>query len=284
MRIGIVGATGQLGKELTKVIGGEAVPFGHGELEVRDLQGCRRVLRNADLDGVVNCAAYVRVDDAEDFPEEAFAVNSVGARNVALASSEAGATVTYISTDHVFDGEKGSPYTEDDPPNPINTYGLSKYAGEIFTRNLAPRSYIIRTSSLYGVTGARGKGGNFVETMIQKAKEGGVIRVVDEISMSPTYAKDGAEAIKTIIGKGLPAGTYHVANRGACSWFEFAKAVFELLGLSVDLEPISAGEFGSRAKRPKFSALDCRRLSSHGIELRPWREALEGYLEEKGYI
>jgi len=179
MRVGIVGATGQLGGELVNSFGPEAVPFSHEELEVRDLQMCRKVLGNADLDWVINCAAYVRVDDAEDLPDEAFGVNAVGARNVTLASHEAGASILYISTDHVFDGEKGSPYVEEDLPNPINTYGLSKYAGEIFARNIAPESYIVRTSSLYGVTGARGKDGNFVETMILKAREGKAIRVVE---------------------------------------------------------------------------------------------------------
>jgi dTDP-4-dehydrorhamnose reductase len=285
MRVGIVGATGQLGRELVEIFGSRAIPFGHEELEVRHLPECRKVLGKTDLDWVINCAAYVRVDDAEDFPDEAFGVNAVGARNVALASHEAGASILYISTDHVFDGEKGSPYNEEDLPNPINTYGLSKYAGEISTRNFAPgNAIVVRTSSLYGASGARGKGGNFVETMIQKAEEGQAIRVVEEITMSPTYAKDGAKAIQSIIERNLPKGVYHVANQGFCSWFEFAKTIFELLDLQVDMEPIGEKEWRAKARRPRCSALRCRRLTDWGIRLRPWKEALKSYLQEERII
>ena len=148
MRVAIIGANGQLGSDLVNVFGEKALPFTHAEIEVKDINSCIKVLKNVDI--VINCAAYVKVDESEDHPEEAFIVNAIGARNVALVCNEKKMKNVHISTDFVFDGEKKEPYQEDDNPNPINTYGLSKYAGEIFIRNYCTKFYIIRSASLYG--------------------------------------------------------------------------------------------------------------------------------------
>ena len=279
MRVAIIGANGQLGSDLVNVFGEKALPFSHDEIEVKDINSCIKVLKNVDV--VINCAAYVKVDESEDNPEEAFMVNAIGARNVALVCNEKKMKNVYISTDFVFGGEKNKPYQEDDQPNPIDVYGLSKYAGEIFTRNYCTKFYIMRSASLYGERGARGKGGNFVDWMIEKANNNEVIKVVDDIVMSPTYTKDAAEMVKNIIEKELPYGIYHVVNQGHCSWFEFAKKIFRFLDIDANLFPIKSDELNRKAKRPKFSTLENAKLISFGLRMRNWEDALKDYLREK---
>lgn len=280
MKVAVIGATGQLGSDILDIFN-DALPVSHDEIEVKDINSCRKALKDADT--VINCAAYVKVDDCEDYPEEAFMVNAIGARNVALVCNEKRIKNIYISTDFVFDGNKKRPYQESDNPNPINTYGLSKYAGEIFTRNFCSKFYIIRSSSLYGKKGARGKGGNFVDWMIEKANNNEIIKVVDDIVMSPTYTRDTAEMIKKIIEKELPYGIYHVVNQGYCSWFEFARKIFESLNIDGEqkLLPIKSEELNRKAKRPKFSALESEKLEMYGLAMRMWENALKDYLKEK---
>ena len=281
MKVAIIGSTGQLGSDISEVFGEEALPLSHGEIEVKDIDNCRRALK--DVDTVINCAAHVKVDDSEDQPEAAFMVNAIGVRNVAVICNEKHIRNIYVSTDFVFDGNMKKPYQDDDQPNPINTYGLSKYAGEIFTRNYCTKYYIIRSASLYGEKGARGKGGNFVEWMIEKANNNEIIKVVDDIVMSPTYTKDAAEMIKNIIERELPYGIYHVANQGYCSWFEFAKQIFQFLEIDAKIFSIKSDVLDRKAKRPKFSALESKKLSSFGLRMRNWEDALRDYLREKGY-
>jgi len=200
-----------------------------------------------------------------------------------MLSTEVGATTIFISTDYVFDGSKSEPYTEDDAPNPINTYGISKLAGELYTKQ-NPKHYIIRVASLFGVAGASGKSGNFIETMIAKAKRNEPINVVDDMWMSPTYTKDAAAAIKRIIEAKLPFGIYHVTNQGYCTWFQFAQEIFKMTKLKPTLTPIKTSQLPMKAKRPQFSALKSIRLPKYGIKMRNWREALYDYLVEKGHI
>ena len=220
----------------------------------------------------------------EDFPERTFNVNTIGAKNIAEICNKIDAINIYISTDYVFDGRKKKPYVEDDIPNPINTYGISKYAGEMFTKNYCSKYYIIRVASLFGVAGASGKGGNFIETMIKKAKNKEEIGVVDDMIMSPTYTKDAAEMIKRIIEKELPFGVYHVTNDGFCSWYGFTKEIFNVIGLSPTVKPIKTKNLTLKAKRPKFSALKNENIKKYGLEMRHWKEALRSYLKEKEYI
>ncbi len=279
MKVAIIGASGQLGSDLVKVFGDfELYPLTHDDIEVSDRNSVEKSLKKIMPDVVINTAAFHKTDACEDMPEKAFLVNAIGAKNVAEVCKEIKAINIYISTDYVFDGNKDKPYVESDAPNPINAYGLSKYAGELFTKNYCDRYYIVRVASLFGVAGASGKGGNFVETMIKKAKNNEKIRVVDDIVMSPTYTKDAALAIKDLLNK--PFGIYHVTNSGYCSWFEFAKKIFEILSLEVDLKPIKSHELNMKAKRPKNSALK----SEKGIRLRSWEEALKDYLKEKGHL
>ena len=288
MKVAIIGANGQLGSDLVKVFGEEAISLTRRDLDVTDPESLK-VLNALEPEVIINTAAYVRVDDAELEVEKAFQVNAIGALNVAKACNEIGAINVYISTDYVFEGAKGEPYTEEDIPNPINVYGLSKYTGEVFTRNYSKKYYIIRVASLYGKAGARGKGGNFVDSMIQRAKNGEEIKVVDDVFMSSTYTKDVSIMLKRFLDLDLeikPAfGVYHIVNEGYCNWYDFTKEIFNVLGwdAQIQITPIKSSELKRLAKRPIFSALRNKKLDDLGLGMRNWREALKEYLIEKGY-
>ncbi|GAW94057.1 dTDP-4-dehydrorhamnose reductase [Calderihabitans maritimus] len=283
MKIAVIGAGGQLGSDIVKVLQGtghRCYPLAHRDIEVADRESCA-ILRELKPEVVINTAAFHQVDACEDDPEKAFRVNAVGAKNVAEICAGIDATCVYISTDYVFDGTKKEGYVEEDPPNPLNTYGISKLAGELYTRR-CPRHYIFRVASLFGVAGASGKGGNFVETMIAKARRGEKIRVVDDMFMSPTYTWNAAEVLLKAVEQGIDHGIYHLTNGGSCSWFQFAREIFTLLGLEVDLQPVSSAQFKQKAIRPRYSNLNNQKLKHLG--LKPWKKALATYLREKGYL
>jgi len=283
MRVAVIGSTGQLGTDLMKTLqdGHDAIGFTHENLEVSDYNSCLK-LKEHDPDVIINTAAFHKTDQCEDDLVKTFSVNTIGARNVTAISKEIGAITVLISTDYVFDGNKKKPYTEDDPTSPINSYGISKLAGELYTKQ-NPKHYIARVASLFGTAGASGKGGNFVETMIAKAKNNEVISVVDDMWMSPTYTKDAASMLKKIMEMKLPFGTYHVANQGYCTWLEFAEGIFKIMGLNTTLQPIKTRQLQVKAPRPEFSALENAGLSRHGLHMREWRTALNEYLIEKGH-
>ncbi len=289
MKVAIVGSTGQLGTDLVKAFSSsqkfEIYSLVHKDVEICDHVGTREVLERINPDVVINTAAYHRTDECEDNPEKAFVVNAMAVRNLAQTCDKLNCCFIHISTDYVFDGAKHEPYVEDDLPNPLNVYGVSKLAGEYFVKNICPKHYLIRVASLFGVAGASGKGGNFVETMIRLAKEGKPIRVVDDVVMSPTYTKELAEKIRNIVKDGVPFGVYHITNEGQCSWYEFAKAIFELLGLEPDVTPVSIDEMGHKAKRPKYSVLENKNLKKTSIKsMDHWKDALRAYLVEKRYL
>ncbi len=242
------------------------------------------ILKKIQPEAIINCAAYVRVDDAEYFADRAFAVNALGARNIALISKDLNSILMHISTDYIFDGRKKEPYIENDIPNPLNVYGNSKLAGEYFVRNTLEKYYIIRSSSLFGAAGASGKGGNFVETMIKKAHNNEEIKVVDDMIMSPTYTKDAAGMIKNILIKNLPFGIYHVVNKEQCSWYEFAKSIFETINIKANLSPIKTNTMQLKARRPMYSPLNNIKLKKYGLYMESWQEALRNYLIEKEYL
>jgi len=279
MRVAIIGATGQLGSELARVFTDarryEVVALGHQDLECTDPASVQAALTAVRPDVVINCAAFVRVDDCEDLPEEAFRVNALGALHVARACADLGARAVYISTDYVFDGAKGGAYTEEDPPNPINIYGASKLAGEVLTRQACPRWLIVRAASLFGPGGARSKGGSFLDRIVARARAGEPLKVVADMVMSPTYTPDAAPAIERLVAEGY-TGVFHVTNAGRCSWYEFAREALTLLGINASIIPVSASEFPARARRPKDSSLEGRVIP--GFTMRPWQEALREFL------
>ena len=263
MKIAVIGSTGQLGTDLMKVLQDEhdVIGFTHKNLEVSDYDSCLK-LKERHPDVIVNTAAFHKTDQCEDELVRTFSVNAIGARNVTLISKEIGATTVFISTDYVFDGNKKEPYTEDDPTNPINSYGISKLAGELYTKQ-NPKHYIARVASLFGRAGASGKGGNFVETMITKAKNNETINVVNDMRMSPTYTKDAAEIIKRILELELPFGIYHASNQGFCTWFQFSQEIFRMTNLTPTLRSIESVQIKTNAKRPMFSALRSMKLQTY---------------------
>lgn len=187
-----------------------------------------------------------------------------GARNLAQVCADLGCALMHISTDYVFGGEKRSLYSEEDVPNPLSVYAVSKLAGEYFVRNICPRHYVIRTSGLYGVARSSGKGGNFVETMIRMAKANRAIRVVNDQVLTPSYTRDLAFKIRELIPT-REYGLYHMTNSGQCSWYEFAREIFARLGLKPVLEPTTIEAYGSKAARAQYSALANNRLKHIGM-------------------
>jgi len=285
VKILIIGANGQLGTDLVRILRHhQVIALTHKEIEVCNHQETRKILEGHKPEVVVNTSAYHRVDLCEDHLEETFKVNTYAVRNLAEICQDLGIVLVHLSTDYVFGSEKKSPYREKDLPNPLNVYGVSKLAGEYFVRHICQRHFIIRTSGLYGVAGASGKGGNFVELMIRLAKEGRPIKVVSDQILTPTYTKELAKKIAQLIETGQ-YGLYHVTNNGQCSWYEFARVIFELVGLHPDLSATTTEEFGAKAKRSPYSVLENANLRKLGLDdLSSWREALEQYLREKGHL
>jgi dTDP-4-dehydrorhamnose reductase len=288
MRVAVVGSAGQLGTDLVKVLvkagDYDVCALTHREVDCTDPAAIEKALIPASPEVVVNCAAFVRVDDAEDRPEDAFRVNSLGALCVARACARMEALCVYISTDYVFDGTKKTPYTENDPPQPINVYGVSKLAGEQLVRQTCSRWLIARMASLFGQAGSSGKGGNFVETILAKAKRGESLRLVDDIRMSPTYTHDAARALERLLRQ-RTVGLFHLSNAGSCTWYEFARRALETLGLNTEVEAVASAGYPMKARRPADSSLESAKLDPSVMEcLRPWHQALKAYLVEKGHL
>jgi dTDP-4-dehydrorhamnose reductase len=288
MRVLIIGVNGQLGTDLHRTLKDfEVVPLAHADIEVTDMNSVKKSLKKHKPDVVINTAAFVRVDDCEVEKDRAFLVNALGARNVAVAAQELGARLVHISTDYVFGGEgqlRSTPYSEFDTPVPVNTYGRSKLAGEESIRYLCLRHFIVRSSSLFGVAGASGKGGNFVETILRLAKERDELRAVKDQIFSPTYTKDLARKIAQLIHTEY-YGIFHITNKGVCSWYEFTQEILRLARSKTPVVPITSDQYPQKAKRPHYSVLDNYHLRLLGMDdLRPWPEALEDYMRTKGHI
>jgi dTDP-4-dehydrorhamnose reductase len=288
MKILITGANGQLGTDLCQSLQHfEIIPLTHSDIEISDMNSVKQVFNKHKPDTILNTAAYVHVDDCETEQDKSFLINALGARNVAVVAQELGAKLMHISTDYVFGGQSEPhtiPYTEFDTPIPLSVYGKSKLAGESFVRHLCPRHFIIRTSGLFGIAGASGKGGNFVETMLKLAKERDELRVVNDQVFSPTYTRDLAQKIAQLINTEY-YGIFHITNKGSCSWYEFAREILKQAGLKTPVIPITSDEYPQKASRPRFSVLDDYHLRLLGMDdMRTWQEALKDYMISKGYI
>jgi dTDP-4-dehydrorhamnose reductase len=271
-----------LGSELRQTFRDhDLVPLAHSDLEVTDRDQITETLGRYRPALVLNTAAYHRVDECEDFPARAFAVNAVAVRDLAVAAKAIGAVLVHFSTDYVFDGRQRHPYRETDAPGPLSVYAASKLAGEYLVRATLERHVVIRTCGLYGVVGRHTKTGNFVETMLRLAAEGREIRVVGDQILTPTSAKELASKVRQLVEMGV-TGLYHITNSGACSWYEFATAIFELAGIRPNLSETTSAAYGARAVRPSYSVLERANLSRLGLDdLRPWHEALKTYLEDR---
>lgn len=284
-RVLVIGAGGQLGHDLLRVWpeqhpGDELIPTTHADLDVTDPGSVEACFRSHHPELVINTAAYHKVDLIESDPRPAFDVNVLGARNVASVCEAAGASCMFISTDYVFtDSPDGNPHLEGEPVRPANIYGVSKAAGEEVVRLSCRRHYVVRSCGLFGVAGASGKGGNFVETMLRLASSGKPIRVVDDQVMTPTPTYELAEQLAVLAGYEA-YGLYHATSQGACSWYEFALEIFRVAGLEPECSPQSSAESGSAAPRPAYSVLENRALQTLGIDRLPdWHEGLAHYME-----
>jgi dTDP-4-dehydrorhamnose reductase len=278
MRVLITGAGGQLGHDLLAAFADhDVVGLPRAELDVTDEAAVVAAVRDHAPDLVVHAAAFTKVDACESDPDTAWRVNAVGSWWVARACALAGAAMVYVSSDYVFDGTAGRPYTEFDRVNPLSVYGRTKEAGEQLVRATLARHYVVRTSWVLGL-----HGGNFVKTMLRLGRERGAVSVVDDQTGSPTFAFDLAPAIRRLAVSGRH-GTYHLTNSGSCTWFELARAAFEEAGLSVDLTPTDTASFGAPAPRPASSVLDNRLARLTGLEPLPhWRDSLKRLIAELG--
>lgn len=271
MKVLVIGADGMLGESLVEILkdSHEVTEARIEFLDITDKDAIKKVLSSQTPEVVINCAAYTDVDGCEDKKDTAYAVNADGVKNLAVACSARSIKLIHISTDYVFDGKKNDPYLEDDPVNPINEYGRSKLKGEEYIRETLNDHLIVRTQWLYG------KGGhNFVKTIIKLSKEKDSLSVVNDQTGCPTYADDLSNAIKNLVEKGR-TGTYHAANSGSCTWYEFALEILKIAGITTKVVPIKTEESARPAMRPANSVLDCGKLKRDtGFTFRPWQKAL----------
>jgi dTDP-4-dehydrorhamnose reductase len=283
MKYAVLGVNGQLGRDLCFRLPGEVVPLTRNQVDLTRPESVRQVLGVLRPDVVLNCAAFNYVDRAEGEPGAAFAVNAFGVRDLAVVCRDFDSTLVHFSSDYVFglDPCRRTPYAEGEPPGPLNVYGTSKVAGEYLLRVGCAKHFVIRTCGLYGVWGSGGKGGNFVETMLRAAAAGNPLRVVADQVCTPTYTVDLANAVIALLTTDR-YGLYHVTNTTACSWYEFAAAIFKLADVQADLTPISSDDYKAVARRPRYSVLSTDAYETLGLPgLRPWREALAAYLDER---
>ncbi|MGB9937109.1 MAG: dTDP-4-dehydrorhamnose reductase [Methanobacterium sp.] len=276
MKVLIIGSEGMLGHDLVDVLSAEneISTTTIDTLDITDIDKTIQTIKDVNPDVVVHAAAFTDVNGSESKKDLAYKVNAIGTRNVAVACREADSALVYICTDYVFDGTKGSTYYEYDKPNPLSVYGKTKHLGEIYIRDILNKFYIVRTAWLYGFHGP-----NFVTTMLNLAKTNDTISVVDDQIGSPTYTVDLAEAIAKLIKK--PAyGIYHITNSDHCSWYEYAKEIFKIAGVKVEVKPVSTEEFPTPAPRPKYSVLENYNWKMEGFkEIRSYKDALRDYMK-----
>ncbi|WP_022793407.1 dTDP-4-dehydrorhamnose reductase [Marinococcus halotolerans] len=274
----ITGGNGQLGRALKQLFEEdyEVISYGKDELDVSNYNEVKKAIRLNLPNIIIHTAAYTDVEGAEDLnkKELAYLVNSFGTRNVAIEAEYANAKLIYISTDYVFDGEHIKKINEFTSTNPLNSYGLSKLEGENFVKNFHSKFFIVRTSWVFGHGGK-----NFVNTMLNLSKSKDELRIVNDQIGSPTYAIDLANSIKQFSSSNL-YGTYHVTNSGECSWYEFAKEIFRIKNIEINIIPVTSQEFPTKARRPKYSVLENLSLKLNNFEAMPhWKNALLRYLE-----
>jgi len=285
MRVAIMGGNGQLGQDVSSAFaaaGHTITSLTHEDVEISSLDSVRTALVASQPELVVNTAAFHNVDKCEAEPGLAFAINGIGARNLAQVTEETGATLMHVSTDYVFDGKKGAPYVEEDVPAPLNVYGNTKLSGEFFVRSTNPRHFVVRTSAIYGENPCRAKGGlNFVELMLKLSKERKELRVVDDEFVTPTPTVQIAQQL-VALSMSPDYGLYHATAEGSCSWYEFAGAIFELTKTNIRLEPARPGEFPAKVPRPRYSVLENAALKARTMNIfSHWKEGLQEYLARR---
>lgn len=281
MNILITGCNGQLGNEMQLL---EKDNPQHQwfntdvqELDITDVDAIRSFVQEHQIDGVVNCAAYTAVDKAEENEELCTKLNAEAPAYLASAVGSRGGWMIQISTDYVFDGTSHIPYVEDDETCPNSVYGRTKLVGELNVQKLCEQSMIIRTAWLYSAFG-----NNFVKTMIRLGKERPELGVIFDQIGTPTYARDLAVAIMTAINKGIVPGLYHFSNEGVISWYDFAKAIHRIAGITTcHVKPLHTAEYPTPARRPHYSVLDKTKIKKvYGIEVPYWEDSLKDCIEK----
>lgn len=275
----MIGAKGMLGRDLVETLRSsfpedEITGWDVDEIDIQEERSTVTRIGNLEPGVIINVAAYTDVDGCELNEKKAFAINAEGMKHVALGAATCGAKLVTLSTDYIFDGKKGNPYLEEDPPNPLNIYGRSKWKGEQYIQELAKGALIIRTQWLYGKYGK-----NFVASILRLAREKAVLSVVNDQVGSPTYTIDLSHAIALLV-KREARGIFNVANSDSCTWYHYARMILKLSRIEgVKVVPISSKELAYPAVRPAYSVLDTEKLKREtGLTLRPWMEALKDYL------
>jgi dTDP-4-dehydrorhamnose reductase len=292
MKVVLLGPRGQLGQDLQSAAtthgGVTFIPIGRDQVDLADLGAARATLQGLAFDALINTTGYHKTDEVEGNAAQAMQINAHLVKALAEVCREKEARFITLSTDYVFGGQaKRAPLTEDDPTAPVNVYGASKAFGESLARAVYPEGTLVaRVSSLFGVAGASGKGGNFVETMLRLAKERGALKVVDDQVMAPTATADIAIALVKLLEANAPAGIYHIAGTGPTSWWGFAKEIIAQAGLThVPVDPVPTSQMPTPAMRPAYSVLDNTKLSQTlGWTMPAWQDALRCYLVAKGHI
>jgi dTDP-4-dehydrorhamnose reductase len=287
MKAVLLGPNGQLGSDIRRAAANvELISVSRDELDVASTAAIGDALVPLQFDALINCTSYHKTDEVEDNAGRAFEVNTHAVQAMARACAAKKARFIHISTDYVFGGDaaRTSPLAEVAPVAPVNVYGASKAMGEQLAHLACDDTVVLRVASLFGVAGASGKGGNFVETMLRFGREKGALRVVSDQVMSPTSTADVAGIVVRMLEKGADAGIYHVVNSGAVSWFEFASEIIKRAGVNAEVSPCSTAEFPTRAMRPRYSALDNAKIARAVAPMRPWQDALDQYLREKGHL
>jgi len=280
----VFGAAGQLGSELVRELGDRgcrAAGWDRSQVDITDPQAVEQALAEYDAELVFNAAAYNQVDVAEKEPQTAYLINALAVRNMALACRQMDARLVHFSTDYVFDGQAGHPYSEDDPPHPLGAYAVSKLAGELYAQAYLDRALVVRTSGVFGPAGAATARGNFVEVMLRLAGSKNPIRVVEDHVASPTFAPLLAARTIDLVERDQ-WGVYHVGGGTPISWFQFARMIFEVAGLEPLLLATSEREYRSLARRPRYSALSNGKMERLGIEpMPPLKAAVEQYFARR---
>jgi dTDP-4-dehydrorhamnose reductase len=283
-RIMVIGAAGQLGVDVCAQAaraGHDLFTPGHAELDLTREESIVSALERDEPQLVINTAAMHQVERCEADPHQAFAVNAIGVRRLAMQCRRQDAVLIHVSTDYVFDGAKQSPYHELDVPRPLNVYANSKLAGENAVLAECDQAFVVRVSGLYGRSPCRDKGGlNFVQRMLALAAERPEIRVVDDEILTPTHTQDIARQLLAL-AQSRAYGLVHATAQGACSWYEFARHILQAANYQGRLSKADPGEFPAKVRRPKYSVLDNQVLRQQGLDIMPhWRDGLDAYLRD----
>ena len=289
MKALLLGPNGQLGTDIRSANDQRGEPIqiqsvGRAQIDLSNVDAAVSALRDLKFDILINCSSYHKTDEVEANAQQAFTINAHLVRRLSDLAAEKHARFFHVSTDYVFGGQQHRlPLSEDAPKAPVNIYGASKAMGEDLALLNGGDTVVVRVASLFGVAGASGKGGNFVETMLRLAKEKGELRVVADQTMSPTSTADIADSIIDMILAKAPPGIWHIVNSGAATWFEFAERIISDANIKARMIPIKTEQFPTPAARPRYSVLDNAKFSKAIHALRPWQDALKDYLVAKGH-